>query len=271
MRKHRKLHEGEREKYECPKCPKKYANYVNLKMHYLAVHEGIRYPCTYEGCSREFTNEKTMREHVRGDHEGNYPFRCEICDRGFFQSSFHTAHMNSHYGIKAFECGLCGSKYAHSSDLNRHLLTCGEEETPHPCPQCGKVFKSERRMKEHKRYVHDGRVKKYLCNLCGKVCLQRSRYLAHMAKYHQEDSKAEVQFILDGTTIMQGATVVEGGTIIEGGTVVEAGTLRRRHGSGSRDTNRRRYINGRSHNTGRSYNIGRNYINIAVMHLNISK
>ena len=187
IRNHVKLHNENREKYDCPLCDKIYARKDNLQMHMMAVHEGKKFQCTYEFCKREFSNKKILKEHIR-EHKGDFPYKCEICNRGFFQSSFYNAHMNSHYGIKAFKCGLCGNQYAHSSDLSRHVQTCGQEEMQLQCPQCDKVFKSERRVKEHVRYVHDKRFKKYLCSLCGKVCGSKSRLQKHVTTHDDEDN-----------------------------------------------------------------------------------
>jgi len=61
--------------------------------------------------------------------------------------------------------------------------------TPHPCDQCGKVFRDERDLKRH-MMVHTGE-KPYCCT----DCLERFRQKAHLKRHlkHRHDREATVE------------------------------------------------------------------------------
>ena len=166
IRQHLKRHTGEIQTFDCTQCGKSYTSKQSLISHTLTVHEGKMLRCTYEGCTKQFYTVYSLKQHQR-IHEGDFPFKCEICGKGFLRQDHHEDHMNRHYDIRAYECGFCGKKFVRDTELTRHLGTHQEERTV-KCTLCDKMFKTTDIMKKHIRKVHE-KVKSFLCNICGEV------------------------------------------------------------------------------------------------------
>ena len=178
---HEKTHLGET--FNCTQCDKRYSLRQNLQAHVSAVHEGKMLKCTL--CASEFETKKGLEYHLKW-HKGEFKFKCEICDREFLQKSTGVQHMNSHYGIKPFECGLCGKKYADNYSLKRHLGECGQDiPKTDKCPQCDKLFKSKKNVRDHIKRVHE-KGTLCLCNLCGRVFSHISSLNVHMKDHHKD-------------------------------------------------------------------------------------
>lgn len=57
--------------------------------------------------------------------------------------------------LAEYKCAYCGKQYVSRGRTRRHITDCHETSTV-PCPNCGKVFTSTRRLKDHQRsrYCH---------------------------------------------------------------------------------------------------------------------
>ena len=46
-------------------------------------------------CGKEIRSEPVLRKHMM-EHTGNYPFRCDVCQKGFPESRMLSRHMKTH-------------------------------------------------------------------------------------------------------------------------------------------------------------------------------
>ena len=85
--------------YKCDfkNCEKSFSKIVNLRKHCKSHYKNKKiYLCPYEGCNKSFSAYYSLNSHYR-IHTGNMPFRCEICDKKFFDRAnwqYHTSNIH---------------------------------------------------------------------------------------------------------------------------------------------------------------------------------
>ena len=84
-------------KCEFPKCEKSFQKLINLRKHSKIHYKNKKiFTCPYEGCKKSFSAYYSLNSHYR-IHTGNMPFRCEICDKKFFDRAnwqYHTSNIH---------------------------------------------------------------------------------------------------------------------------------------------------------------------------------
>ena len=79
--------------------------------------------------------------HIALVHEGNKPFKCELCDHSFLQKGALKIHLTSvHEGIRPFKCELCEHSFSHKGSLNQHVPSIHGGTKPFKSGICDKRF-----------------------------------------------------------------------------------------------------------------------------------
>ena len=90
--------------------------------------------------------------------------------------------MDSHKGIKNFECSRCGKKFLNEKELKRHQAH-EDDNLNFKCDQCSRTYENRRALNDH-MHIHTGQKAAYVCTLCPKAYYWNRDLRAHMLKVH---------------------------------------------------------------------------------------
>ena len=90
-------------------------------LHIKTVHEGAKdFECPY--CSKKFSTQSNLKVHEAAAHTGNYPHKCNLCQRGFNRKKLFEKHLE--------KCSV-GEVSNSASEINK---TQGIIIVPNPSP-----------------------------------------------------------------------------------------------------------------------------------------
>ena len=119
-------------KCKYPGCEKTFIKSINLRKHNKSHFKNKKiYFCPYEGCNKSFTASYSVTLHYRV-HTGNKPFKCEICEKKFFDKAnwqYHVNNMHKKIIEKKLICQHinCGHKSKSQKQLLMHHDKLEEE------------------------------------------------------------------------------------------------------------------------------------------------
>lgn len=87
-------------------------------------------------CAKQFVRPKDMKYHMR-IHTKDFPYKCEVCSRGFAVRWSYDEHIKQHTGHR-YKCEQCDKEYVHLSALRIHSYE--HRGFPLSCQLCGKGY-----------------------------------------------------------------------------------------------------------------------------------
>jgi len=154
--------------YLCTVCDKRFVKERSLIKHKrMYWFGGCGSYCAV--CDKRFAAKKDFQRHkqrhlidkLRGRDTS---YSCTVCDKDFASEASLKAHQLTHTaGGNRHACAQCGESFTYAGDLSLHVNTVHSAD--HSCTDCGRRFRSERMLKEH-RESHSGQTP-FKCTVCG--------------------------------------------------------------------------------------------------------
>ncbi|CAM9165246.1 unnamed protein product [Lampetra planeri] len=149
-------------------------------------------------CFITFSDYKAKERHMRKSHreqykqqlqQANTAFTCYICEKIFFSSEELTLHQATHKrDEKPFCCPYCQESFFTFTELTRHRRhACIERRCP--CKDCGALFPSPSRLRNHRIQVHPNSpavaddINTYQCCKCDRGFLTEEELLCHQETF----------------------------------------------------------------------------------------
>ncbi|XP_029298423.1 oocyte zinc finger protein XlCOF22-like [Cottoperca gobio] len=149
-------------------------------------------------CFITFTNSKAKERHMRKSHRDQYKqhlqqtdtvFTCYKCDKSYSFSEELSQHQATHSTEeKPFLCAYCQKNFFTFTELNKHRRhECIERRCP--CRDCGALFPSPSRLRNHRMAVHPQRpivaddINTYQCCKCSCGFRTEEELLQHQEKF----------------------------------------------------------------------------------------
>ena len=140
-----------------------------------------KYKC--EPCQKTFYNRPTLNRHIKSKHDG-VKYDCDQCDfRAGHQSSLALHILSKHDGVK-YACGQCDSQFTQQGTLKTHIQS-KHEGVKYVCDQCDHQATTQSNLTVHVKSKHDGF--KYSCHQCDYQFTQHSNLIKHMKNKHNDE------------------------------------------------------------------------------------
>lgn len=175
-------------RYQCPHCMNDFASKVGAQIHYRSIHKGER-PHICQICDKGFTQSSVLKNHYL-IHTGSRDYACRYCQKAF--RTFHTRelHERIHTGVKPYQCTYCKKAFSDPSAFQRHIrIHTGDKK--YVCAHCPKTFTDSSALYVHrKRHRHE---RNHACGNCDKKFYTKSDARLHYKTVH----KPELNFQCD--------------------------------------------------------------------------
>ncbi|KAK9720841.1 Zinc finger, C2H2 type [Popillia japonica] len=145
-----------KKEFICDICKKGFTTQYDLKRH-AKTHIKTR---ELNKCPTCLKLVQDVSRHIQSCHQHKHV--CDICGAKFGFNSNLIDHKRTHTGDRPYRCEMCGKGFAQTSTLYLHIRSIHTNERPHICQTCGKGFTKPAEVRRHE-LVHIPNREKKLC------------------------------------------------------------------------------------------------------------
>ncbi|KAK9879634.1 hypothetical protein WA026_006699 [Henosepilachna vigintioctopunctata] len=174
------------EEFVCDICVKTFT-----KLHYLVQHLKRHTAENFcINCKKIFGRKENLLSH---SCIGNPKFKCDQCDRSFYQKKYYKKHIDSVHN-KKFKCDSCNYNYCNKYELNRHNCKAKLNEVQrYSCTICKKFYSHPSYVKKHMLRHHSSENQKlFICSSCPKQYMDKYSLKVHMKSHGEPELQCEV-------------------------------------------------------------------------------
>ena len=159
-------------KHQCSTFSKIFVRKIDHISHQEVAHDKGYY-C--HGHSKYFKHMKGYKQHLENIHEGNYNYKCRLCEFKTDGKQLYTHHMvKSHKNDvsekekKKLVCHKCGKKFPGYQLMKAHLkkTECSTKFKNFQCRDCKKWLKTRASLEQHRKVYHTPGSRRYKCSRC---------------------------------------------------------------------------------------------------------
>lgn len=141
-------------------------------------------------CAMILANTTALQEHIIKVHAGRNHC-CLYCSQTFVLYTDYVRHQKTH--LAKYTCPVCGKVYRSDSRLREHTRTHDKDyvKVYHSCPKCGRLFTHKYNMQVHLKTQHFGwqTNRRYFCKLCGEKFAKPTLLREHETTQHNASPK----------------------------------------------------------------------------------
>ena len=192
MKDHMKAVHSDERKYKCKICSKSFKLPSVLRNHLLSHDK--KFECKV--CGKKVRNGQDLKFHVNQVHVNPRSFKCEICEKGFFDKGNFKKHQKTHdknreKAYKCYRCNYSDDNKAHYKKHQNYHAKCdakiSKAKNPVKCTKCLSMFIDQVRLNIHMSAVHPKVL--FQCDLCAMYSKTKSNFEKHMRLVHLKNKK----------------------------------------------------------------------------------